>query len=155
MGFLGKIFSGFTKNTYKGICRAMINSYRKVKQQNPKASKRELYASALSLRPTWKRKSESSFTFTKGKAKLIIEENDDLETVVMKVIIEETLPLDNYPGLRIVMDALMKMPGASELFLDSNRIESMLPFGVDKNFITITLKEISEILGEEFKDFKE
>lgn len=92
MGFLDNIFSSFEKSTYRGICRAMIKSYYKVKKQNPDASPRELYALALSLRPTWERKDSSSFTFTKGKIKLTIEKNDRFRDVVRNVIILETMP---------------------------------------------------------------
>ena len=155
MGFLDKFISGVAKNTYRGICKAMIDSYNRVKQQNPRASKRELYALALSLRPTYQREESSSFTFTKRRHELTIKEEDDLKEVTMRVIIIETLPFDKNPNLKFVIDTFMNMPAASELLLDTNIIEGMLPFGTNKNFITTTLKEISESLEEEFKDFKE
>lgn len=93
MGFLNNIFSSFEKNTYRGICRAMIKSYNGVKKQNPDASSRELCALALSLRPTWKREKPSSFVFIRVSRNLIIEKNDKLKEVVRKIIIAETLPL--------------------------------------------------------------
>lgn len=100
MGFFDKIFSGLAKNTYKGICRAMINSYRKVKQQNPKVEKRELYALVLSLRPGWKRSNPASFTFKKGAQELTIDKDDVFENVVRGVIHLETKP----PGLSMMRD---------------------------------------------------
>lgn len=92
MGLLDKILSYFEINTYRGICRAMINSYNKVKQRNPNASQRELYALAFSLRPTWRRKEPSSFIFTKGQKELIIKDTDKFEDLVRNIIILETLP---------------------------------------------------------------
>lgn len=92
MGFLDKLFSGVAKNTHRGTCKAMIGSYNKVKQQNPKTTKRELYALAFSLRPTWERESLSSFTFRKGETKLTIEKGDKFQDVVRNVIIIETIP---------------------------------------------------------------
>lgn len=55
----------------------MIRSYNKVKQQNPNLSKRELYALALSLRPTYKRGKFDSYTFyggMRGENTIVIEE---------------------------------------------------------------------------------
>lgn len=95
MGFLNNIFSIFARSTYKGICKAMIGSYNSVKKQNPNAPPRELYALALSLRPTWKRESPSLYTFMKGTSRVTIEEKDTFKDVVMKVIFTETSP----PGI--------------------------------------------------------
>ncbi len=117
MGFLDNIFSSISKNTYRGICKAMIDSYNKVKQQNPKATKKELYALALSLRPTWERENPSSFTFAKGRHKLTIEKKDTFKDVVRNVIILETRP----------------------------------PFTSDPNYFV----EVAEVVGKEFKNFKE
>lgn len=133
MGFLDKIFSGFARNTYRGICRVMINSYNKVKQQNPDASKRELYALALSMRPTWKRENLSSFTFTKGSHKLTIEEKDTFKDVVRNVIILETAPPAPY-----------EMP----LFIASHMKRG-------GKFMINYFKEVGQVIEEEFKDFKE
>jgi len=104
MGFFDNIFSSFAMSTYKGICRAMINSYKAVKKQNPNVSKRELYALALSLRPTYQRINPSSFTFKKGGRELTIEEKDAFRDVVMRVIIIETDPLD----MREVVGAMIE-----------------------------------------------
>lgn len=148
------ILSFLAKNTYKGICRTMINSYNKVKKQNPKATKRELYALALSLRPTWKRENLISFTFIRGKYKLYISDGDNLKDVVAKIILIETFPtIDSLP-LEVVINAITKMPTLSEM-LNSRWIANMFPFAIDKGSVMTILKEISEVLDEEFEDFKE
>lgn len=84
----------FAKQIYKNICRAMLNAYKKSKEQHPSASERELCALALSLRPTWQRKTNDSFTFQrKGEDVLTIEKDDSLEDVIRNVIAEETFPI--------------------------------------------------------------
>lgn len=121
MGFLNNIFSSFEKNAYKGICKAMINSYNKLKKAHPDTPQKELYAQALSLRPTWKREA-SSFSFKKGERILTIKDGEKFSDVVRNVIILETIPV-----------------GASR----------------DQTFIANTLRNISEVLAEEFKVFEE
>ena len=93
MGFFDNFFSFISMNTYKGICKAMIRSYNMVKRQNPDVSKRELYALALSLRPTWKRKDSTTFTFYRGDrtlTELTIEKKDTFQDVLRTLIYTET-----------------------------------------------------------------
>lgn len=131
MGFLDKILAPFATKIYKGTCRAMINSYNKVKQQNPNLSKRELYALALSLRPTYKRENPNSYTFHGGIKReniIIIEQKDTLREVVRKIIYTETSP-------------------SSSLFVNPE----------DPQFLNYQkyLVEVEETVNKEFKNFKE
>lgn len=131
MGFLDKILAPFATNIYKGTCRAMINSYNKVKQQNPNLSKRELYALTLSLRPTYKREDPSSYTFhggIRGENIIVIEQKDTFRGVVRKIIYTETTPSFS-PFLR----------PEDPKFLNYQKY----------------LVEVEETVNEEFKDFKE
>lgn len=83
----------FAKNTYKGICQAMLRSYKQAKEQNPDVSAKELYALALSQRPTYKRKSPESFIFiTRKGEEFKIGDKDTFKDVVLNVINHETIP---------------------------------------------------------------
>ena len=122
MGFFNNILSGLAKNTARGTCKTMINSYKKFKQHYPGVSKRELYALVFSSRPTWKREEPSSFLFTSGRKNLTIEEKYTFRDLVRNLIILETAPT----GL-------------------SHNIELSVDY----------FKNLSQVLDEEFKDFKE
>lgn len=82
----------FARRTYKGICRAMLRSYKQARQQNQGMPERELAALALSQRPTYKRKVSDSFVFSTKHGDFEIKKEDTIEDVVRNMIMRETIP---------------------------------------------------------------
>jgi hypothetical protein len=116
MGFFTNIFSSFAISTYKGICKAMINSYNNTKKYNPGISRKELYALSFAMRPGWKRENPSSYTFGKGSNKITIENKDTFKDLVMKVIFAETSPSSIVMNQEYIMEVATAVKEAFEGF---------------------------------------